>query len=577
MPDVLKKGFEKDGKTVEELQQKIAELSKRILALEETDDRRRRAEKALREGEEQLLTLINAMPDIICFKDGEGRWLQANEFDLRLFEIEHVPYKGKKDSELAMYSTFYHDAFLTCEVSDENAWGARVTVRSDEIVPKPDGTTMIFDIIKVPLFNPDGSRKGLVVIGRDITERKKAEEELLKARDELEIRVQKRTAELETANASLKLEIEERKRAEGALRKSEEALRFTQFAIDRAQDQAFWMTRDGRLFYVNDAVCRTLGYTRDELMQMSVFDIDPSITRETFAVTWRELQKHGSVTLESVHRAKNSRVYPVEIRANLVVFDGEEYDCAFATDITERKQAEESLKNAKEQAELYLDLMGHDINNLNQSAMGFLELALQTLETDRKIGLDEKVLIEKPLKSMKNSSALIDNVRKLQRLITEGVMTMPIDLNELLKTLDIHSLIPGDRQVAINVEPIPHYLVDANELLKDVFTNLLNNAIKHSAEELPLTINVKVEPVTENSRAYYKCIVEDDGPGIADELKGKLFHRFQRGKTSAHGKGLGLYLARTLVEGYGGRVWVEDRIPGDFSKGARFVVMLPAA
>jgi signal transduction histidine kinase len=120
-------------------------------------------------------------------------------------------------------------------------------------------------------------------------------------------------------------------------------------------------------------------------------------------------------------------------------------------------------------------------------------------------------------------------------------------------------------------------MVDANELLKDVFVNLITNAVKHSDEEKPVTVNVKVEPVNENSKKYYRCIVEDDGPGISDEVKGKLFHRFQRGETKAHGKGLGLYLVRTLVEGYHGKVWVEDRVPGDHTKGTRFVVMLPAA
>ncbi|MGE5403280.1 MAG: sensor histidine kinase, partial [Candidatus Doudnabacteria bacterium] len=74
-----------------------------------------------------------------------------------------------------------------------------------------------------------------------------------------------------------------------------------------------------------------------------------------------------------------------------------------------------------------------------------------------------------------------------------------------------------------------------------------------------------------------RCTVEDNGPGVPDDLKPKLFHRFQRGKTKAHGKGLGLYLVRSLVESYEGKVWVEDRVKGDHSKGARFVVMLPAA
>lgn len=577
MPNLQKNRADCEDPTNEELRAELTSLNKRIRALEETDDRRRRAENALREGEEQLLTLINAMPDLICFKDGSGKWLQANEFGLRLFEIEQVAYKGKTDSELAQYSKFYRDAFLNCEYSDELAWAAGKTVRSDEVVPKSDGTVMTIDIIKVPLFYPDGSRKGLVVIGRDITERKRAEEGLRKARDELEIRVRQRTAELEQANLSLKSEIDERKNAEEALRKSEEALRFTQFAIDRSQDQAFWMTGDGRIFYVNEAACRSLGYSREELLNLSIPDIDPIFPRDVFDKNCSELQNRCSQTIDTLHRAKNGRVYPVEIRSNLVVFDGREYNCAFATDITERKRSEEALKSAKAQAELYLDLMGHDINNLNQSAMGFLDIALQLLETGRELGPDQQSLIEKPLTALKSSSALIDNVRKLQRLMTEGVKIMPVDLSELFKKLKVHNLLPNHREVTLNVEAVPNYRVEANELLQDVFTNLITNAIKHSDEDKPLVITVKVEHVRENDRMYYKCIVEDDGPGIADALKEKLFHRFQRGATTAHGKGLGLYLVRTLVDGYGGKVWVEDRVPGNHKKGARFVVMLREA
>ncbi len=106
----------------------------------------------------------------------------------------------------------------------------------------------------------------------------------------------------------------------------------------------------------------------------------------------------------------------------------------------ERKRAEDESVKAKEQTELYLDLMSHDINNLNQTAMGFLELALNTLESKKMIGLDNKLLIEKPFNALTDSSALINNVRKLQRLMEEGVKTKPIDISEILKGLNVHSL-----------------------------------------------------------------------------------------------------------------------------------------
>lgn len=197
-----------------ELLRSNIELANVNTALNHEIDEHRKVKEALRESEERMRTLINAMPDIVAFKDGEGRWLEANQFDLHLFQLESVDYRGKKDSELAEFSSFYREAFLACEASDEIAWQAGTPCRADETIPRPDDSSMVFDIIKVPMFYPDGRRKGLVVVGRDITERKLAEAELKKYQESLEVLVKKRTAELAKANASLQTEILERVRAE---------------------------------------------------------------------------------------------------------------------------------------------------------------------------------------------------------------------------------------------------------------------------------------------------------------------------------------------------------------------------
>ncbi len=134
-----------------------------------------------KETELRLRTLINATPDIICFKDGEGRWIEANDADLKLFSLENVDYRGKKDSELAQYThSIYRGAFLTCEQTDEIAWLKGTLSRNEEIIPLPDGSSKVYDVIKVPLFNEDGTRKGLVVLGRDITDLKNTQKKLEK-------------------------------------------------------------------------------------------------------------------------------------------------------------------------------------------------------------------------------------------------------------------------------------------------------------------------------------------------------------------------------------------------------------
>ncbi len=132
----------------------------------------------IEEEKEKLTLLIDTMPDCISFKDGEGRWLQINKFGAQLFELEGVDYKGKTDREMAKYTDFYHDALIYCIESDEEAWKAGKVSRCEETIPLRDGSSKIFDSFKMPLFNDDGSRKGLVVIGREITALKETERKL---------------------------------------------------------------------------------------------------------------------------------------------------------------------------------------------------------------------------------------------------------------------------------------------------------------------------------------------------------------------------------------------------------------
>lgn len=126
--------------------------------------------KQMSESEKELLTLIHAMPDFVSFKDGQGRWLRVNDFGLKLYGLEHVDYKGKTDAELAEYTPHFREALLYCIDSDEEAWRAKTVTRAEESFPTPDGEMKTFDVIKVPLFHENGKRKGLVVIGRDITQ-----------------------------------------------------------------------------------------------------------------------------------------------------------------------------------------------------------------------------------------------------------------------------------------------------------------------------------------------------------------------------------------------------------------------
>ncbi|MCU6712873.1 PAS domain S-box protein [Paenibacillus sp. J5C_2022] len=141
----------------------------------------KRMNEAKIESEKRLRTLIEAIPDLVIFKDGEGRWIEANHHSLVCFQLERIDYRGKTDLELSAETAFYQEALLQCIISDRMAWEAGGPIRIQEIIPQPDGVDRICDVIKIPVYHEEGTRKGLVIIGRDITELKQTEELLRKS------------------------------------------------------------------------------------------------------------------------------------------------------------------------------------------------------------------------------------------------------------------------------------------------------------------------------------------------------------------------------------------------------------
>ena len=131
---------------------------------------KKRAELALAESEALLRTLLEAMPLAVGMKDAEGRWLLANPQTLSLFHLEGKEYAGKTDGELSEEIPELGETLAYCKVTDERTWKAGTLCRYEEKVGLKDGQGVLCEVTKVPLFNPDGSRKGLIFVGRDITE-----------------------------------------------------------------------------------------------------------------------------------------------------------------------------------------------------------------------------------------------------------------------------------------------------------------------------------------------------------------------------------------------------------------------
>ncbi|WP_424357155.1 cache domain-containing protein [Methanocella sp. MCL-LM] len=233
--------------------------------------------------------------------------------------------------------------------------------------------------------------------------------------------------------------------------------------------------------------------------------------------------------------------------------------------------ARDRAEDEKTRAELYVDIMGHDINNLNQTALTSLEL----VELNQKLPPDDRTLITRAITSIRGSAGIIDNVRKIQQITSEELHLENVDIDDLIRRSIAEAPRPQGKSVIINYRPKPGMITRGTPLLKEVFSNILGNSIKYSGREV--TIDIDTREIVENGIISYAVAIADNGYGIPDDVKPRLFRRLERGTMTGSGKGLGLYIVKMLVERFGGTVSVTDRVPGDYTKGAKFTVRLPAA
>ncbi|MDO9549780.1 MAG: response regulator [Methanoregula sp.] len=208
------------------------------------------------------------------------------------------------------------------------------------------------------------------------------------------------------------------------------------------------------------------------------------------------------------------------------------------------------LEVANDETNLYLDIMTHDINNVNTGALGYLGLLAEGLEGENKKFADIVI------KSINQSIEIIGNVSTIRKIHEHKSAFKPVNMDNVIRNEILHF-----SNVTI------HYagteaVVLADDLLGQVFTNLIGNSVKFCGENGEITIQVGEQ---DNN---ILISIADNGPGISDEMKPQIFDRFRKGKHKKSGKGLGLFITRNLVEGYGGRIWAEDRVPGHQDQGA---------
>ena len=302
-------------------------------ALQREVSERRASETTLLESQQKLALLVQQTPLAAIEWDLEFRVVDWNPAATRIFGYAREAAIGRRAMELVVPEASKTAMEGVWQHLTERAGGERSTQENCT----SDGTSLFCNWYNTPLVDGEGKTVGAISLVEDITARKQAEASLRQAYDDLEARVETRTAELVRANRALSGEIEERQRIEASLQ-------LTQFTVDRAADAIFWVDRVGRLTYANDAAGKLLGYDRAALMKMTVFDLDPHITQTSWPELWQNLKTAGSLTLESDYQGARGETIPVEIAFNYLEFGGKTYNCAFARDIRDRKNAEQELR-----------------------------------------------------------------------------------------------------------------------------------------------------------------------------------------------------------------------------------------
>ena len=245
-------------------------------------------------------------------------------------------------------------------------------------------------------------------------------------------------------------------------------------------------------------------------------------------------------------------------------------------DLEERiGQRTAELEEARAKAELYVDVMAHDIGNMGQIALGYIEMAGSILRAAPEPDTNALSMLDQSAGTIDEIARLIGNIRKTRTGTPGARQVVEVDIGDLLERVRAqYQSIPG-REVNIRIDRISNCHVMANDLLYEVFSNLVGNSIKHSRG--PLNINIRIDWYLEQEKRLCQISIEDDGPGIPDHVKEEVLHCRGTRHQSSRGRGLGICLTMMLIGEFHGQFRLEDRVPGDYSKGLRAVVTLPAA
>jgi PAS domain S-box-containing protein len=482
------------------------------------------AEQALRKSEERFRDLANLLPQTVFEVDVEGRITYSNQsgFETTGYSQEDI------DSGLDVFKLFVPDEIERVVENIAKILNGENILDHEYIMQRSDGTTFPALIYSRPIVHENKS-KGLRGILIDISDLKGVEK---------------------------------------ALKDSEEKYKNL---ISNLSEVIIEIDSDMKFSYISPQISESFGFEPEEVVGTDAIEfIHPDDRESSFSKIEEAVEKGEVANFEFRTLHKKGHYIEVSGTGRLVKEDDDYKIVGIVQDVTDRKRFQEKIIEERNRAELYLDILGHDLTNLNQAIISSSELLL----INKELTENEKRYIHNIYQQANVISDLIVNVRILSELQETDFRKKRINLYKIIhQSIDNINLTYKDRKIKI-IHSLPKsgLSIKGNELMKDVFDNILENAVKYNNNG---EIEVEISHSGSKNNKFWKLEIKDNGPGVPDEMKGQIFERLKRGVKSVHGSGLGLTIVKEIINRHNGDIWVEDRVKNEPDKGCNFVILLP--
>jgi PAS domain S-box-containing protein len=327
-------------------------------------------------------------------------------------------------------------------------------------------------------------------------------------------------------------DIDDRKKAEEAMLLSEERYRIL---FERAGDAIFIHGYEGNFIDVNEVACARLGYTREQLLEISPAHIDSQEHVERIPELLSAIQERGDIVFESAHVTSFGEAIPVEISSTVIDYEGAPAVLSIARDISERKSAERILLSQKKELSEFAHLLAHDLRGLIFVLRSYIQI--QQHDPERRLSDDLEAVLQRMTTLIDNSVALAD----------AGLIIgdkSEVCMNEVVGVV-ARTLVPPEIEVVIG--SLPSAVLDRGKM-EQVFLNLLRNAVEHGKPK-------QIEILTEVGESFASILVRNDGHPIPPVVRNRLFN----GKISSkNGGGIGLRIVSRIIAAHGWNISLDE-------------------